>query len=128
VSELRSTARQFSQKEQNSSGRRQPVGSDGIALDGQIVQSKRTELVCPSSTCPLSRNSARRRIRLAVVNLSAVSEQRSTARQFSEKEQNSSRRRQHVHCLRSIPHGIFQIPFYSRFSSWNWNGIFHVVQ
>ena len=58
-SERRSTAGQISQKEQNSSVRRQPVRCRllGTALDGQTDQSKRTDFFCPSSTSPLSAGS-----------------------------------------------------------------------
>jgi hypothetical protein len=65
-----------------------------MALDGQTDKSKRTEFDCPSSA-----------------PLSAGSERRLTARQISQKEPNSSVRRQPVRCpLRrrpspSIDHG-----------------------
>ena len=55
------TARQFSQKEQNSSVRRQPVRSVSESLDGQTVQSSPSSPAVASSYrifCPYGNDSA----------------------------------------------------------------------
>ena len=92
----------FSQKEQNSTGRRpstRPLsaGSERRSMARQI-QSKRTEFVCPSSTRPLYAGSERRSMARQIQSkrtefvcpsstrpLYAGSERRSTARQIQSK-------------------------------------------